>query len=373
MAIEVIKTKNGNAYRAVYWRKHRRVAQKVFTRKYDAQQWLNDQERINNYGCYSQIQFGVACEQWLSNHSKIRNAPSTFKDNENVIQKSFIPFFGNLNIDEVRPCHVEQYIARLKETGIKNSTVNRHLQTLRAIFYYFEKKQCVLKNPVALVGLLPEEQPPFDYYSFEEADIFLAHTDKKYQGERRWVYVFYLCAFNLGLRLGEILGLKWDKVSFVNKQIEVSRSYDGRTKQIRETTKSRKIRQVGINTALLPELRALYENRKPDQELVFCKGGSGVIEIANFKRDFYSKDLKETGIRWIRIHDLRHTFASHYMMRGGNLYDLQKLLGHSNTKTTERYAHLAPESLVKTTELVAVNGGKDKIVEMELWKKKRVN
>ena len=67
-------------------------------------------------------------------------------------------------------------------------------------------------------------------------------------------------------------------------------------------------------------------------------------------------------MRPIRFHDLRHTFASHFMMRGGNLYDLQKLMGHSEVKTTERYAHLSPQSLVAKTELVAIDGGKKSVL-----------
>ncbi len=54
-----------------------------------------------------------------------------------------------------------------------------------------------------------------------------------------------------------------------------------------------------------------------------------------------------------RFHDLRHTFASHFMMNGGNIYDLQKILGHTSLEMTQRYAHLAPEQLVRASNVVS--------------------
>ncbi len=68
--------------------------------------------------------------------------------------------------------------------------------------------------------------------------------------------------------------------------------------------------------------------------------------------------LERAGIRDFRFHDLRHTFASWYMMSGGDLYELSKLLGHSNIKMTERYADLARAHIVKTGN-----------VSRELWSK----
>lgn len=57
--------------------------------------------------------------------------------------------------------------------------------------------------------------------------------------------------------------------------------------------------------------------------------------------------------QYYRIHDLRHTFASHFMMNGGDIYDLQKILGHSSLEMTQRYAHLAPEHLIQASNVVS--------------------
>ena len=77
--------------------------------------------------------------------------------------------------------------------------------------------------------------------------------------------------------------------------------------------------------------------------------------VLKYFAEKYSKEFKHCcktiGIDR-RFHDLRHTFASHFMMNGGNIYDLQKMLGHSSLEMTQRYAHLAPEHLVAASNVV---------------------
>ena len=70
-----------------------------------------------------------------------------------------------------------------------------------------------------------------------------------------------------------------------------------------------------------------------------------------FKKIFKRMTL-EAGVKLIRFHDLRHTFASNFLMSGGNIYDLQKILGHSSVQITERYTHFLPDHLKGKTEIL---------------------
>lgn len=362
MAIETTKWKSKTTYRAVFCKNRQRIT-KCFDRKIDAQQWLEKQENIHRFGIKKKLSFHEASQIWLENHSKIRKSPSAHMGDQRII-RIFRDFCGEISLEEISPVMIERYIASSLPTGRKATTINRELQVIRTIFNYFIRKQYIAFNPVVAVGLLPEAEVISDYLSFEEADRLLTYANNKYETKDRWVYRFYLLALNTGLRWGEIAALQWDRVDFTHHRITVSRNYCHLTKQIRETTKSRKIRYVGINSSLLPELRTQFmEKAKHPENLVFSKNAK-VIDLSNFKRDHFHKDLAEVGIRQIRFHDFRHTFASHFMMRGGSLYDLQKLMGHSNITVTERYAHLSPESLVAKTELVAIDG-MNKIVRLE--------
>ncbi|MBX7147706.1 site-specific integrase [bacterium] len=362
MAIEVIRLKKGAVYKAVLYKNRHRIS-RCFDRKYDAQQWLDQQHTLHQYGYQAKITFFEACRIWLENHAQTRKSPRCAEYDRRMIDNSFKPYFGDVELGKVSPYKVEGYIAQLLSTGIKKATVNRYLQTLRALLNYFVKKRHLLVNPVSLVGLFPEEDASYDYLSYEEADQFLTYAEVKHQKDKRWIYLLYLLAINTGMRWGEIAALQWDRVDFKNQRITISRSYCDVSKQIRETTKGRKIRYVGINSSLMPELKAHYERSDQKQGLVFVLNGR-VLDPKNFKRDRFEKDLREAEVKRIRFHDLRHSFASHFMMKGGNLYDLQKLMGHSDISTTERYAHLSPESLVLRTELVAVHGGKNNVIDL---------
>ena len=73
----------------------------------------------------------------------------------------------------------------------------------------------------------------------------------------------------------------------------------------------------------------------------------------HFADGVHRRACRDAEVRYIRFHDLRHTFASHFMMNGGELYTLQKLLGHHSVTMTERYAHLSPTYLDKARDVVS--------------------
>jgi len=89
-----------------------------------------------------------------------------------------------------------------------------------------------------------------------------------------------------------------------------------------------------------------------EQNLVFSNHCGNPIDLHNFRKRHFLKDIQEAGVPEIRIHDLRHTYASQYMMSGGNIFDLQKILGHSDLKMTMRYAHLSRGHIVDKANLL---------------------
>ena len=369
MAIDTLRLKKGTVYRAVFCKNYKRFT-RCFDRKWDAQKWLDQQEQLHFLGFNKKIIFSEATRIWLEHHSSTKKSPSGYAGDQRMLLN--FDHFSTYELDQIVPEMIEQYIARRLKTGVKNATVNRDLECLRAIFNYFIKRRYLTVNPVSLVGLLPEDDAGYDYLSFDETDRLLSYANQRYAEQKRWVYRLYLLAINTGLRWGEIIALKWDKVDLHQKTIIVARSYCKVSEQIRETTKSRKVWYVGINSVLVPELKAQAEEvaRLVNPLNLVFPHHQKIINPDNFKRDRFEKDLIASEIRLIRFHDLRHTFASHFMMKGGNLYDLQKLMGHSNIKTTERYAHLSPQSLVNRTELVAIEGGKKEVISIEKYRER---
>jgi integrase len=150
------------------------------------------------------------------------------------------------------------------------------------------------------------------------------------------------------MRLGELRGLKWDCIDLDRRQITVKRTYCEVDRCIKETTKGKNVRRIPINSALAEVLIALRPG-----------GGEYVLTNVDFHHLYRTtKRLARCArVRPIRFHDLRHTFASNFMMCGGNIYDLQRILGHSTIKMTERYSHLSPEHLAGKTEILGYGAG----------------
>ena len=142
-------------------------------------------------------------------------------------------------------------------------------------------------------------------------------------------------AVNTGMRKGEILGLTWSR-------IDLSADYGLSARVTLYKTKSGKPRGVPLNADAVAALQAVETKPERREGGTFKRSDGG--EWGQIRTAFTSA-LERAGIKAFRFHDLRHTFASHYMMRGGSLYDLKEILGHADIKMTLRYAHHSPNHL----------------------------
>jgi integrase len=179
----------------------------------------------------------------------------------------------------------------------------------------------------------------------QEVELFLVTCSCHY----REYSEFFLCAFRTGMRLGELLGLKWGDIDWNQKFIRVERSYKrGRF----DKTKTGKVRRVDMSDQLAASLRQLLTKRKKEAlkegrgepvEFIFHKNNKPIEQ--NFIRQVYKKILVKAGIREMRLHDIRHTFASLLLSRGESPVYVKEQLGHSSIQmTVDIYGHLIPSS-----------------------------
>jgi integrase len=148
------------------------------------------------------------------------------------------------------------------------------------------------------------------------------------------------------MRAGELAGLQWADIDLEHRVITVQRSYEG-------PTKSAKIRRIPILDTLLVILRQwriqtqtiwVFPNQKgthhqPSAQ-IFQEIFQKILAQAGFKKIL----VKGKQRHYLRFHDLRHTFASQWMMSGGDLFKLQRILGHQSIAMTQRYSHLSPSA-----------------------------
>ena len=158
--------------------------------------------------------------------------------------------------------------------------------------------------------------------------------------------MLYATAIYSGARAGELAGLEWADIDFAQRLIHIRRSFDG-------PTKSKRTRKVPILDPLLPLLRE-WRLQHPGK-LVFTNRDNAMLQPSGrVFQEVLHRVLKRAGFpmvesngkqcHYVKFHDLRHTFASLWMLGSGDIFKLQKILGHKSQAMTQRYAHLDPNA-----------------------------
>jgi integrase len=176
-------------------------------------------------------------------------------------------------------------------------------------------------------------QPEWDFLTPEEAAKVLEAARTRSEE----VYASILFALHTGARAGEEIALEWGDVDFHSHMLVFRRSS---TKGYVGPTKSGKERRVPLTDTLEAALKAIRHLRG---KRVFCKEDGAALLIGQLHERLWGA-CRRAGIREIRWHDLRHTFASQMAMQGATIPQIQQWMGHSTITMTMRYAHLAPGS-----------------------------
>jgi integrase len=229
------------------------------------------------------------------------------------------------------------------------ATVNRYMACLRHMMTKAVTWDMVAQNPFQKGESLQlqENNERTRFLTEEEISKLLAECPtvaaKRVGGkfvvgpQALYLKDFIIVAINTGMRKGEILSLKWE-------QIKGGLIY-------LTDTKSNKPRQIPINDDLAECFKSIKQKQQLGTKYVICgEDGKGLADI----KTAFAGAVRRAQIEDCRPHDLRHTFASHYLMRGGNLGALQKILGHSNIRMTMRYSHFSDE--FTHTEIQLLNG-----------------
>ena len=292
------------------------------------------------------------------------------------VQNHILPFFGKMRIAEIGVKEIKAFIDTMRGRYARNSIIN----SLNLISRFYNDKieeGEELVNPVAKLdratrrSIGPKYDPrktPYLETKQEIRRVYLALPPLPSPLRP----MFATGAFG-GLRTGEIIALERRDVKVNRRRVHVQRSVQG-------PVKNHQSRMVPLNDTLLPILR----------EWMLCQGGGSVLFPPPFetrggrpgsppkyvREHTLGKQLRKAlreaevddGLTWYQA--TRHTFASHWVMDGGSIRKLCEILGHASVTTTERYAHLAPDSFDRRdyeTATVDLNEGAD-VVEVDFRK-----
>jgi integrase len=248
---------------------------------------------------------------WCENN----RSAETFQKAKHVL-RLFRETVGNLSLASLRRKHLDDYVSHLLQLGYSRVTVNIHIRTIKAALSKAVEWEYIGTSPFSGYKQLKVHQKPPRFLMPHEVRKIEETIDKP-----EWLLVFRLLIYT-GIRRGELTELLWKDIDLERGLITIRK------------TKNFQSRVIPIHPNLKREL---------------LKWHPAVGKVVSFSKYYITQKLKEyftkAGFPDLRVHDLRHTFASLMVMAGVDLKTVQELLGHTTYKTTEIYAHLAPHHL----------------------------
>lgn len=262
--------------------------------------------------------------------SALHNKPSTVAAKEIALRVHLLPALGHLRLDAVElRAEVEAFKAKAVKQR-KAKSVNNDLAVLGKLLS--RAVEWGLVQHVPKLPKLRREKPAFDFLTFEESDQLLTAADPVW---KCWL----LLLVRTGLRVGEALALQWEDVDLVAGRLTVRRTlWNGQL----GTPKNGKLRVIPLTPSVVSALKAHRHLRSP---FVFCCEDKGEWKHLTHSRvaEVVPQACRRAGLaKRLTSHSLRHTFASHLVMRGTPLLVVKELLGHADLSMVLRYAHLEP-------------------------------
>lgn len=259
--------------------------------------------------------------------------------------------FYNQPVNKVTKGQVKRFLRSKLSAGKAVSTVTHIKNALGGIFNEAVDDEVIQTNPTHGIKLGSKKddsrKPQIEPLEVDEVNLLLTTFQKK----KPLYHPLVLLLVSSGCRIGEAVGLQWRDINFAEREMLIQRNVvRGR---VENSTKNGKERRVDMTDQLTDYLRQLKRQRheealqhgqnKIDQDWLFrgVKDSNQPLNYHTWRRDIFYPMLKIVGLRKIRVHDLRHTYASIMISTGVNLVYIRDQLGHSSIKVTaDVYGHL---------------------------------
>jgi len=347
---------------------HRRQATRTFSTMKEARAFISSTRVAITAGTYvapAEISVADYLEGWLeSRRHSIR--PKTLEGYRSALARA-VNAFGDQRLDRVSKAHLVELINTMRSGSrpLAPRSVNLTLGVLRQAFGAAIREGILIRNPAALVGLLPEPTEEMKAWTADEAAAFLAAT-----AEHLWAGPFALSLS--GLRRGEVLGARWPDVTLDGRQpvLVVRRSrvqlgHDGGGVSEGEPKSARSRRSVPLAPYALTALRRtrslqaahrLAAGEAYDTGDFVCCDELGRPPRPETYSTVFHRIADRAGLRRVRLHDLRHTSVTLMLGAGIPVHVVASIHGHDPVITQRIYAH------TQTADAVAAMSALDKIL-----------
>ncbi|MFW5726491.1 MAG: tyrosine-type recombinase/integrase [bacterium] len=263
----------------------------------------------------------------------IKTYKKSWETDESLLRNHILPRFGKMHMDEITREDIMGFHQDKLSSGAAPASANRLVVLMRYMFNLAIEWEIggIKANPTKGVILAEENNARERYLS--EAELLRLHKEVK-ESENKLLEPIVLLLILTGARKREVLDARWEDIDFERKTLMFP------------VTKSGKPRTVPLSPNALEILKGLPKVN----EFIFPSPKTGKPFVSIFNS--WNQARKRAGLEDVRIHDLRHSFASFLVNGGRSIYEVGKLLGHTQIKTTMRYAHLSDQTLMEAVNVV---------------------
>ena len=294
-------------------------------------------------------------ERWLADYAKVNVSPKTYEGYEEFIRVHLVPAFGAHPLPKLTPLHIQNYYSRALQTGRRDGkgglsarTVLHHHRVLREALQLAVRWQLLVRNPADAVEPPRPEKKEMQVLNADQIGHLLSVAS------RTRLYVPVLLAVATGMRRGEVLGLRWQDVDLKNGMLSIRQSLqqtkEGTSFKQPKTQKSR--RMVALPPSVVEELRRhqaaqtdqrqLMEGGYQNHDLVVAHPDGCPFSPGGLTHAFADL-IAGTGLPRVRLHDLRHSHATHLFREGVHPKIVSERLGHATVGITlDVYSHVLP-------------------------------
>ena len=329
-------------YRYTDWQgKRRKSTKRGFATKREAEEWLR------NFLIKQKADFDMKFEDFWKMYCadmETRLREHTMRTKKYIVELKILPYFGDKRVNDITAADIRQWQNELIKMGYSPTYLKTINNQLSAIFNYAVRYYDLKSNPCVKAGSMGKSKAEeMDFWTGEEFRKFIDSVMNK-----RLSYMAFMTLYWTGMRMGELLALNPKDIDLEKRTISITKSYQrlGKKDVITPPKTPKSKRVITIPEFLAADIKdymdSLYDLQENDRLFPITK---------YYLEHEMQRGIKESGVKRIRVHDLRHSHASMLIELGFSPLEIANRLGHEKVETTlNTYAHLYPNKQTKLAE-----------------------
>lgn len=329
-------------YRYTDWQgKRRKSTKRGFATKREAEEWLR------NFLITQKADFNMKFEDFWKMYCadmETRLREHTMRTKKYIVELKILPYFGDKRVNDITAADIRQWQNELIKMGYSPTYLKTINNQLSAIFNYAVRYYDLKSNPCVKAGSMGKSKAEeMDFWTGEEFRKFIDSVMNK-----RLSYMAFMTLYWTGMRMGELLALNPKDIDLEKRTISITKSYQrlGKKDVITPPKTPKSKRVITIPEFLAADIKdymdSLYDLQENDRLFPITK---------YYLEHEMQRGIKESGVKRIRVHDLRHSHASMLIELGFSPLEIANRLGHEKVETTlNTYAHLYPNKQTKLAE-----------------------